>query len=612
MKNRKLACFKRINTYQIDINYIQNKYTCNIKFLYPDLYVSFNFNDLSFLENNNGLLVSARRMTLSNILPKTLDNYNSLQYISLNNINIENINVISTIYKVNKIKSRNIKCNSNLIDSLENFYFEKRIYCNKIKYRKYKSWHSIFEFDITINKDMLINIKSLKNSIDINLNNLQLTENELLFLNKDCFSSVTDLNLSNTGLKNLNFISFNSLSKLRYLNISKNSIEDISYLNENNIKCKNIVNLYLNDNPIRKGLEVLKQNFFVNRIIFVEIRDIIKDNNDEYKISLNLKNHINHCYFSDLYENNNKNVQIIGFNGCSVDIYIKDLNDLWNFVDIKKTFFGGSLSFEKVKNLNITEEEFNTKKNILKLLLSFSYQTNEKDRNKFKENIFYGSDYEDNIKMNVFLLLHEKGYNYLKVLNTMDKIAFFEKITKFFSFLNISSLCYFENLKNLNSIDLTGYKINDIKVICGDVPFTNLEVLRICKNSGIINLNELKNAKFKDLKELYLIEDGIEDLSEIELDKYPFKDLKILDLSKNKIVNIEPILNYINLKKLKLRGNKVFIDGACLLVEKMKCEIDLRGNYVKFDEVKNKCPEVISYQEVFDKKIDVEGCVLLC
>ena len=83
-------------------------------------------------------------------------------------------------------------------------------------------------------------------------------------------------------------------------------------------------------------------------------------------------------------------------------------------------------------------------------------------------------------------------------------------------------------------------------------------------------------------------------------------------MSKNKIVNIEPILNYINLKKLNLCGNKVFVDGACLLVEKLNCEIDLRGNYVNFDEVKNKCPEVISYEEVFNKKIRAEGCVLLC
>ena len=43
-------------------------------------------------------------------------------------------------------------------------------------------------------------------------------------------------------------------------------------------------------------------------------------------------------------------------------------------------------------------------------------------------------------------------------------------------------------------------------------------------------------------------------------------------MSKNKIVNIEPILNYINLKKLNLCGNKVFVDGACLLVEKLNCD----------------------------------------
>ena len=67
------------------------------------------------------------------------------------------------------------------------------------------------------------------------------------------------------------------------------------------------------------------------------------------------------------------------------------------------------------------------------------------------------------------------------------------------------------------------------------MPFINLKVLKICKNSGIINLNKLKNAKFTNLNALYLIEDELEDLSQIEMDKYPFENLEVLNLITNKI-----------------------------------------------------------------------------
>ena len=177
----------------------------------------------------------------------------------------------------------------------------------------------------------------------------------------------------------------------------------------------------------------------------------------------------------------------------------------------------------------------------------------------------------------------------------MDKIAFFEKITIYFSFLNINSLFYFEDLSSLNTIDLSGYQISDIKLLCGEVPFINLKVLKICKNSGIINLNKLKNAKFTNLNALYLIEDELEDLSQIEMDKYPFENLEVLNLINNKIVKIEPILHFTKLQYLNLRKNKVFNDDALILLEKMKCNMDLRGNYTYVEEIKNKIGEISVY-----------------
>ena len=73
------------------------------------------------------------------------------------------------------------------------------------------------------------------------------------------------------------------------------------------------------------------------------------------------------------------------------------------------------------------------------------------------------------------------------------------------------------------------------------------------------------------------------------MDKYPFENLKQLDLSKNKIQKIEPILHFKNLKNLNLRDNKVFTEDAIILIQNLNCKIDLRSNYAYYDEIRNKC-----------------------
>ena len=88
------------------------------------------------------------------------------------------------------------------------------------------------------------------------------------------------------------------------------------------------------------------------------------------------------------------------------------------------------------------------------------------------------------------------------------------------------------------------------------------------------------------------MEDGIEDLNQIEMENYPFKNLQVLNLKQNKIVKIEPILHFTNLRDLNLRGNKVFNDGAILLVQRLNCSIDLRGNYANLQEIENNCGKV--------------------
>ena len=591
LANKKFTCFKRIYADYMTITYESNIYRCYIHFPLFWKSLNFNFKDLSFFEINNDILTRCSTITLNNLVPKTFEKYNSLSRIELNNIYIENINIISKIYNISNIICRNVKCNPNIIDSLESYYFEKTVYTNKINYKKNKN--SNFEFDIEINKSMLLNIKSLKDCIKINLDNLQISSEELKMLDKECFCKLEILHLSNTGLKNMNFLTYDSLVNLNELYLSKNQIEDISLLTEDKIKIKNIEIFKLNDNPIRKGLEVLKQNFIVNKLLYYEINDVIKQNdNNEYKICLKINNPINRSNFDELYQFHGKNNQLNGFNSFEIDFYLNNLINLWNYIERKFTFYNEYLDFEKVEELNLSDEEFDTNKKVLKLLLEFSHQKTDKNKSDIKNKIFYKKEYSDEIVINLFEIIYEKGYNYLEILTNYDKIVYFERITKLFPFLNITSLTYFTDLSNLSEINLTYYKINDIKIICGDVPFIGLRKLEINRNSQITNLNELKNAKFVNLKELNLMEDEIEDLYQIEMEQYPFENLEILNLKQNKIVKIEPILHFKNLKEINLRGNKVFNDGAIILVQNFKCLIDLRGNYANLEEIKNNCGEV--------------------
>ena len=269
-----------------------------------------------------------------------------------------------------------------------------------------------------------------------------------------------------------------------------------------------------------------------------------------------------------------------------IDFYIKGLNNIWNYIKNKYTFFNNKLSYLKVQDTNITEKEYDTKKKIFEILYDLSLCSKTEDKKKLIDQLFYSRNLEENIITNLFGLIFDKGYNYLK------ELSHFQKIKIYFSFLNINNLCYFNELSSLTDIDLTGIKTNSIKALCDVVPFINLQMLKICKNNEI-DYSDLKNAKFTKLKILYLAEDGIEDLNKIEMDKYPFEDLEILNLSQNNIESVESILHFINLKVLNLRGNKVFNEGAILLIQKLKCSsIDLRGNYAYKEEIKNICGEV--------------------
>ena len=259
----------------------------------------------------------------------------------MNNIIINNIEIISKLYNLGaNILTYNVKVNHNLIESLETFHFMKGI-CNNTIY-----YSGNFKFEIEINKETLKNIKSFSNCIYMKSSYMELYEDDLLFLSKDCFLSIINLDLSYNKLKNINFVSYDSLSNLKELILSNNEIEDINPLSEENFKCKNLILLKLRNNPIKKGIEVLKQKFFQNDCLYYLIDNIEKKDDLKYYVSFKIhKNILKYFYF---------------------DFFVTDLKSISDLFGLKYIFFDSNISYDKLEayNFDITEEIYIKKEKI--------------------------------------------------------------------------------------------------------------------------------------------------------------------------------------------------------------------------------------------------------
>ena len=625
LKNRKLPFYRKIYSHKIKINYNKqnNLYESYIEFLSPELNITFNFNSISFLDDIN-MYKNIREINLCNLSNESLsninfDNYNCLKLIKLKNSYIKNIEIISRLYN-KKIICDNIECSPDLIEPLENYYFDKVILGKRLKY-VYKDFYENLDnkikyafpylaeilekypyikdkydflyydkpfcFEIQINEDIIKNIHSLKNCVSINLSDGLLKINDFEILQKDCFSSITHLNLSNSHLKNMNFVTYNSLSNLKHLILNNNQIEDIHPLNEENFKCKNLNLLKLQKNPIRKSLQSLKQKLFVYNCLYITINDIIKKN-EEFYVSLIFNNPLSYI---DLKCGKNEIKGLIEYNNdldkekreslfIYIDFYIEDLNNLWNFLDYEYTFFDLYIDYYKLQkyNFNISEKEFTEKAKIneyYSLLL-------DNRRENYIYTLTLGND--DEIIKKVFKLAYDKGYNYLIELSEIDLFLCFEKVKFYYSFLNSESLVNynFENLSSLEHIDLSKIETNDIAALYGDVPFVNLKSLNLSNHYGETNLNELKHAKFINLEELFLANCEIYSLTEIEMDKYPFDNLRVLDLNHNHISDIIPILHFKHLKELNLEYNEIETKDALTIKDNINLRIfKVMGNNVE-------------------------------
>ena len=157
-----------------------------------------------------------------------------------------------------------------------------------------------------------------------------------------------------------------------------------------------------------------------------------------------------------------------------------------------------------------------------------------------------------------------------------------EKLFSHLSFLNIGYLKYDMNLALLKGfqikhLDLSSTQLVDISGICD---ITKIKILNLSYNQHIKNLNVLKDAKCVNLQELYLSNNDIEDLDEIEMKKYKFSELKVLDLSSNMIQDLTPVkYAFKYLKELNVYNNPLKRNFVLYEIKKQTPSVNIISNY---------------------------------
>jgi hypothetical protein len=249
-----------------------------------------------------------------------------LKKIELKNCIIENEDIFEQIE--NKIKNNNLSVTSrDVVFKFKNNMNKDICKIGKEKLTKDDNIFNYiypFEFIIEINDENRYDV--IKNS---NLNN------------------ITKLDFSNAGINNLDFLKNDTLVNLDILNLNNNNIEDISIFDDDLIHFHNLHSLDLRDNPIKKGLEVLKKNFFQKcssiklDLSLNELKVLVQFEEYPFKYYLNI-------YVNDFNEITNffEKDKIEPFNNSSNEVVDK----------IKEIFGLPPEAFEK-NRINIEDDE---------------------------------------------------------------------------------------------------------------------------------------------------------------------------------------------------------------------------------------------------------------
>ena len=318
-------------------------------------------------------------------------------------------------------------------------------------------------------------------------------------------------------------------------------------INWHNISSK--YNDYFKNDDIKKGYEKIINLINDNNYD-------IKENEEENKIilKLNIKNHKEEIIFDLLYTPDlNIDIDLL-YKILSFEIkQLKEKNE----ITISQLKEGNKKMKEDLKNLiknKLSKPKIIEKKNLVLVNCDKSSELNIYDKN-------YGNE--------IFNALKNEGCDNLKELRLYN--------------INISDINRLKEvrLEKLRILGLNDNKIKDITIL-KDIKFESLEELWLSNNkindisvlekcdleylvkldlsiNDISNINIFKKTKLKNLKELFLYKNKIEDIKYLENEE--FKNLEKLDLSLNLITDISIFSDEKNifnkLKYLNLSHNKI-------------------------------------------------------
>ena len=254
-----------------------------------------------------------------------------LKKLTLDENKITNIEFLDKM-KSNKLKFVSLKKNliSNGLKYIEDNIKSEKL-CD-IEIKRKSDNQNIFLLSLNyngnyqLNYDMLYDInKSLEILKEINLDN------------------ISSLDLSNLNLKNIDFLLNNSLSNIEKLNLDNNEIEDISVFS--NVYFTKIRDLSIKKNPIKKGVHVLKSDFF-KQSKYIELS--VSKEESEYKLNIEFKNpkFTIEFYISDIEDIKN----IFDFETCVIHLNKSDNQDI-KYLENNESVNESSELYDRIKSL---------------------------------------------------------------------------------------------------------------------------------------------------------------------------------------------------------------------------------------------------------------------
>ncbi len=471
---------------------------------------SNNLTDLSFLsglKNVEVLNLSANHVSIVSPLQK-LNNLREL-YLSDNQIK-----EIEPLLKLNNLEE---------LDISENGIEELRIEGGFESLKVLKLTGGYGDEKKKLRKVSISKLQSLRE--------LDLSDNEIVYVELEALPNLRDLNLSSNILSDLSFLS--GLQSVEILNLSDNYISDVSSLQ----KLLKLRELYLSDNQIKE--EEIEQ-----------LREL--KNLDKLNIS----------------GNGIEKLRIEGGFESLRELTIQGKEEHISFMKSRKIGLN-SLVIKDLKNL----EKLDLSRNEL-TTIELKHLDKLRDLDLSSNNL---SDLSFLSGLKSVEILKLRG-NQISNLRPLQELNNLRKL--YLSDNQIKEIEPLLTLKNLEILDISGNEIKELEIEGG---FERLRELTIRGKIERISFRErrkigLKSLIISDLKNLEKL-----DLSRNELIRVELKQLNklwYLDLSLNNIRELSFLKELQTIEVLNLRENKIS-DISPLRVLKHLNKLDVRENYFK-------------------------------